>query len=120
MNRAGLVLNVGAMPPTDETADPLDPAEPAARLSRILAHTLRRVPGVRRVEAKLEGKDARSGLMADVASLGARLYTLNEPVIKAAFRAAREERRQQNPPSAETAAANGHGEPSPANLEVHP
>lgn len=82
----GLDISVGSFekddlaPPalTEGSAGP----EPLDVAARIVAHVGHRVPGVQRIEKRLEGRDKSSGILSDLAALGAQLYARNEHVIE--------------------------------------
>lgn len=64
-----------------------DGREPVELLARIFAHIGHRVPGVKRVEKKLEGQDKSSGFFSDLLALVTQLYRRNETTIQAAVTA---------------------------------
>lgn len=64
-----------------------DAAQPVEILARVYAHLGHRIPGVKRIEKKLEGQDASSGILADVSALFIQLYRRNEDTIQAAVQA---------------------------------
>lgn len=73
-----------------------DSPEPAVLLSRILAHIGHRIPGFRRIEKRLEGREARAGLGSDVIALALQLYFRNRDLIAATVTAYRAERVAEN------------------------
>lgn len=83
---ANILVTVGALPePVTVTVDGEavvtdDGREPVELLARILAHIGHRVPGIRKVEKRLEGTDARSGLASDLLALFSQLIARNEEV----------------------------------------
>lgn len=69
-----------------------DAPEPAVLLARVVAHIGHRIPGVRRIEKRLEGREARSGLGSDMTALLLQLYIRNRDLIAAGIRAYRDNR----------------------------
>lgn len=63
------------------TGEAEDGREPVELLARIIAHIFHRIPGVKKVEKRLEGTDARSGLASDFAALVSQLASRNEEVV---------------------------------------
>lgn len=55
-----------------------DPQEIAARIAAHLGH---RIPGVRRIEKRLEGRDKTSGVWSDAGILIGQLYVRNKQAI---------------------------------------
>lgn len=55
--------------------------EPAELLARIIAHVMHRIPGLKKVEKRLEGRESRSGIASDIAALLAQLYRRNKHLI---------------------------------------
>lgn len=58
-----------------------DGPEPRDLLARVYAHVGHRVPGVKRLEKRLEGSDKRAGIAADVGALCAQLYRRNSELF---------------------------------------
>jgi hypothetical protein len=55
-----------------------DGREPVELLARVIAHVAHRIPGLKKVEKRLEGNDARSGLGSDLLALVSQLVSRNE------------------------------------------
>ena len=102
-------IDVGEIP--DDTANVISDddsgTQPVDLLSRILAHLFHRMPGVKRIEKRLEGRDKNSGFWSDIFAFTVQLYRRNQPVIEemvsAGIRARREQReatRAASPPRA--------------------
>ncbi len=95
---------------TDEVISAITPEddggkEPVDLLARVVAHIFHRIPGVRQVEKRLEGKDQSSGLASDLLAFVVQLIRRNEPVIEVYATAAMEGARQQRAQKRATAAA---------------
>lgn len=71
-------LNVGELPRQDEPEIGEETREPGELLSRIYAHLAHRTPGVRAIEKRLEGTDAKSGIWSDILALGVQLFRMND------------------------------------------
>ena len=84
--RKGIKLNVGDISKEDLapslTAE--DAPQPLEVASRIVAHIGHRIPGVRKIEKRLEGKDKTAGILSDFLGLAAQLYARNEQAINEA------------------------------------
>lgn len=80
----GIKLSVGDIKAEDLTptvgSDEQGP-QPLDVASRLVAHIGHRVPGVRKIEKRLEGRDKTSGILSDVGALVAQLYARNEDAI---------------------------------------
>lgn len=86
-----------------------DAPEPAVLLSRILAHVGHRIPGFRRIEKRLEGREARAGLGSDVVALLLQLYFRNRDLIAATITAYRDERVTEQAAKADAAKSASEG-----------
>ena len=83
--RNGLTLDL-----VDEEIDDLIPVasggedgpDPKEVAARIVAHLGHRIPGVKRIEKRLEGRDKTSGIWSDGAALGAMIYARNSEAIE--------------------------------------
>lgn len=85
---------VGELPTSETLAKEggiVDDREPLELLSRIIAHLGHRIPGLKKIERRLEGNARSSGLASDLSAFLINLYTKNEQV----FNAAKENIRQQ-------------------------
>jgi hypothetical protein len=80
-----------------------DAPEPAVLLARILAHVGHRIPGFRKIEKRLEGREARAGLGSDVVALLLQLYFRNRDLIT--VKAYRDQRVTENTKTADTVRA---------------
>lgn len=84
-SRNGLTLNLvdedleDLVPVASGGEDGPDPKEVAARL---VAHIGHRIPGVKKIEKRLEGRDKTSGIWSDAAALGAVIYAKNSEAIE--------------------------------------
>lgn len=56
--------------------------EPRDILARIFAHMGHRIPGVKRIEKRLEGQDKRSGIGSDLLAFAAQVYRRNEKALQ--------------------------------------
>jgi hypothetical protein len=79
----GVQLSIGDIQAEDlipvmGDADGPQPKDVAARL---VAHIGHRIPGAKRLEKRLEGKELKAGILSDLASLGAQLYARNKGAI---------------------------------------
>lgn len=81
----GRPLNVGDLPTAEDMVDEAtdggvgeDGREPVELLARVIAHVFHRIPGISKIEKRLEGKEARSGMASDMAALLAQLYQRNK------------------------------------------
>lgn len=79
----GVKLSVG-----DITAEDVIPAmgdsegpQPKDVAARLVAHVGHRIPGAKRLEKRLEGKELKAGILSDLAALGAQLYARNKDQI---------------------------------------
>lgn len=54
--------------------------------ARLIAHLGHRIPGVKRIEKRLEGRDKTSGIWSDAAALGAIIYARNSESIETLIR----------------------------------
>lgn len=94
--RVGVPLDVGDLEDADKglvTSEDSTGKEPVELLARILAHIGHRIPFFSRVEKRLEGKEAKSGLASDVVAFLMQLWSRNRelaPVVMAAAAAARQ------------------------------
>lgn len=86
----GVPLSVG-----DIEAQDLIPAmgdsegpQPKDVAARLVAHIGHRIPGAKKLEKRLEGKELKAGILSDLASLGAQLYARNKASIDALAEAA--------------------------------
>lgn len=82
--RNGIKLNVGEVDTEDLTPSVIqgeDGPQPIEVASRVVAHVAHRVPGVRRIEKKLEGKEKRSGILSDMGALAVQLYAKNQETV---------------------------------------
>jgi hypothetical protein len=99
--RIGTPLDVGTLEDADKglvTNNDSTGREPVELLARILAHVGHRIPFFSKVEKRLEGKEAKSGLMSDVVAFVMQLWSRNRelaPVVTAAAAAARAKKPQQ-------------------------
>lgn len=66
------------VPATEGGSEIEDGREPVELLARILAHAGHRIPGLRSVEKKLEGTDAKSGMLSDIIALISQLISRND------------------------------------------
>lgn len=81
----GLTLDL-----VDEDMDDLIPVasggedgpDPKEVMARLVAHLGHRIPGVKKIEKRLEGRDKTSGLWSDGAALGAIIYARNSEAIE--------------------------------------
>jgi hypothetical protein len=83
---AGAPITVGELPkPVEEggNGEIDDGREPVELLARVIAHVAHRIPGLKKVEKRLEGNDARSGLASDFLALIAQLVSRNEGIALA-------------------------------------
>jgi hypothetical protein len=64
--------------------------EPVELLARVLAHVAHRIPGLRRIERRLEGQEPSSGIGSDLLALATVLYLRNRGIIEKAARNTRE------------------------------
>lgn len=72
-------VSVGDLPvPAEGGSGIEDGREPVELLARILAHAGHRIPGLRQVEKKLEGTDAKSGMVSDIIALVSQLISRND------------------------------------------
>lgn len=80
----GLKLSVGDLdaeeiiPVMAENEGP----QPKEVASRIAAHIGHRIPGVKKLEKRFEGRDKTSGILSDVGILLGQLYVRNKPLIE--------------------------------------
>jgi hypothetical protein len=83
--RNGLTLDL-----VDEEIDDLIPVasggedgpDPKEIMARLIAHMGHRIPGVKKIEKRLEGRDKTSGVWSDGAALGAVIYARNSDAIE--------------------------------------
>ena len=73
-------VTVEELVPTVADVDGPQPKDVAARL---VAHIGHRIPGAKRLEKRLEGKELKSGILSDLAALGAQLYVRNQQLLDA-------------------------------------
>lgn len=59
-----------------------DSPEPAVLLARVYAHLAWRIPGIRQLAKRFEGREARAGLGSDLLALGAQLYLRNRDLVR--------------------------------------
>lgn len=118
--RAPMPVDVGtveqAIPDAISTEE--NGTEPVDLLARVYAHAAHRVPGVKRVEKKLEGKDFTSGFLSDLSALLVQLYRRNQPAIdglmtEAANSALSKREASKASTAAPTASSNGGATPGP-------
>jgi stage V sporulation protein SpoVS len=84
VERNGHTLNIGDADPADITPDVLqveDGPQPKVIAGRIAAHLGHRIPGVRKLEKRLEGQDKSSGILSDMGALIGQLYYRNKAEI---------------------------------------
>lgn len=84
MERNGLTLNIGDADPSDITPEILQPEDgpqPKVIAGRLAAHLGHRIPGIRRLEKRLEGQDKSSGILSDMGALIGQLYYRNKDEI---------------------------------------
>lgn len=84
----GVNLSVGDIKAEDIAPPAITDAEgpqPLDVASRVVAHIFHRVPGVRKIEKRLEGRDKSSGILSDIGTLCAQLYVRNEGLINSAI-----------------------------------
>jgi hypothetical protein len=55
--------------------------QPKDAAARLVAHIGHRIPGAKKLEKRLEGKELKAGVLSDLASLGAQLYARNKSSI---------------------------------------
>jgi len=82
--RNGISLNIGEVDTEDLTPSVIqgeDGPQPVEVASRVVAHVAHRVPGVKRIEKKLEGKEKRSGILSDMGALAVQLYAKNQETV---------------------------------------
>lgn len=83
----GASVDVGELPPLRET-DPEHPEatgeEPLELAARIVAHLANRIPGLKRIEKRLEGQERKAGPFSDLLALLTQLYLRNKDQINAA------------------------------------
>lgn len=76
-----VAVDVGEVPTVVDEEAVNEGREPRELLARIIAHAAYRVPGVRGIEKRLEGKERKSGIWSDVAALMMQLYRRNKHLI---------------------------------------
>jgi hypothetical protein len=83
--RNGVALDIGSDKDFEDIesiiavdGDGPDPQEIAARIAAHLGH---RIPGVKRIEKRLEGRDKTSGMWSDAGILIGQLYVRNKSAI---------------------------------------
>lgn len=94
----GKPLDVGELPETNELAlegGIIDNRSPLELLSRIIAHIFHRVPGLSKVERRLEGTQRSSGIMSDISAFVMNIYGRNESLIKEVKDTAIQQRKAQ-------------------------
>lgn len=85
--KLGTPLSVGELPIPDPDSGVVagdETREPVELLARVIAHVAHRIPGLKRIEKRFEGKDNRSGLGSDLLALGSQLISRNETVVYSA------------------------------------
>lgn len=60
-----------------------DSPEPAVLLARIYAHLAHRLPIIRKIAKRFEGREPRAGLGSDVLAFSAQLYLRNRDLVGA-------------------------------------
>lgn len=76
-----LSLNVGDPKEDDAPEEEVEQREPAELLARVIAHLFHRTPGLRNIEKRLEGREAKSGIGSDLAALATQLYRRNKHLV---------------------------------------
>jgi polyribonucleotide nucleotidyltransferase len=81
--RNGITLSIGdveleTLTPEIMKQDGPQPKEVAARIAAHLGH---RIPGVRKIEKRIEGQDKTSGILSDLGALVGQLYYRNKSEI---------------------------------------
>jgi hypothetical protein len=81
--RNGLTLSIGDVELENLTPEVMqeDGPQPKDVASRLAAHIGHRVPGVRKLEKRLEGQDKTSGIASDIGVLIGQLYRRNKTEI---------------------------------------
>lgn len=74
--------------------------EPVELLARIIAHIGHRIPFFSKVEKRLEGKDAKSGLAGDVVAFIVQLWHRNRDLAPVVMQQAQQQRAQRAAASA--------------------
>jgi hypothetical protein len=68
--------------------------EPVDLLARIIAHIAYRLPGVKNIEKRLEGKDIKSGFASDLLAFASQLFARNKHLLPVIVEAARTAQRE--------------------------
>lgn len=89
VNSTGAAFDPGTLKGTDELV-PESGSEPAELLARIFAHLGHRLPLLKKVEKRLEGKDLKAGIGADIAALAIQIYGRNKHLIPLLVAAAKQ------------------------------
>lgn len=87
-------FDVGALAEPDEAKDEagtVENREPSELLARVIAHLFYRTPGLRNVEKRLEGREAKSGILSDLLAFFAQVARNNKHLVPIAIDYAREE-----------------------------
>lgn len=81
--RNGVQISVGDIETDDITPSfgASDGPQPLDVGARVVAHVMHRIPGVKKLEKRLEGKDKKSGMGSDLATLFGQLYVRNKAEI---------------------------------------
>ena len=125
---AGVPLDVGDISsPEPEPGEagatdglPNTGTEPVEILSRVLAHLGHRVPGVKKIEKRLEGQDKSSGILADLGALGVQIYRRNEEVIQESAEALYQARKLSKDPNQGTIPGFPEEHPQNGDMRTHP
>lgn len=80
-DKFGTELDVGLPEPEIEESTTEEQREPLEIAARIVAHMMHRIPFLRNVGKRMEGKEKRSGVLSDIGALVWQLYVRNEEVI---------------------------------------
>lgn len=78
-------VDVGDLSVDTEVIDEGGP-EPVDIGARVAAHLGHRIPGISRVEKRLEGADKTSGIMSDTLALTVNILRRNKPTIESALK----------------------------------
>lgn len=86
-----------------------DGPEPAVLLARVIAHIAHRIPGLRRIERRLEGTEGKAGFGSDVFALALQLYFRNRDIIATGVTQYRQAREAERTVKADTAKSASNG-----------
>lgn len=64
-----------------EEVIPTESREPVDLLARIIAHVFHRIPGLKRVEKRLEGSELKAGVGSDLLAFAAQIFNRNKHLI---------------------------------------